>query len=86
MEQTVETLEEVSIRLGSIQDSLLPLASSEQGVAPTQSEERTEPTDLQSLLNQIEIIKRMLDQVELETDILEKRISTIENLRTRQSG
>lgn len=86
LEQTVETLEEVNTRLGNIQDTLLPLSNNVESALLNQTEKEAESADLQSLLNQIEIIARMLEQVELETDVLEKRISTIEDLKTRQSG
>lgn len=83
LEHAVETLEEVRTRLGSIQDTLLPLSYNVESALLSQSEKETESTNLQALLNQIEIVARMLEQVELETDVLEKRISTIENLKAR---
>ena len=86
LEQTVEALEEVHARLGHIQDTLFPLSENVESALLSHTEEEAESTNLQSLLNQIEIVARMLDQVELETDVLEKRISTIENLKARQSG
>jgi len=86
LEQTVEALEEVRNRLGDIQDTLLPLSADLESSLLNQTEKEAESTKLQSLLNQIEIVGRMLEQVELETDVLEKRISTIENLKARQSG
>ncbi|MFX0045980.1 MAG: hypothetical protein ACFE8Z_09040 [Candidatus Hermodarchaeota archaeon] len=86
LEQTVEALEEVGTRLGSIQDILLPLSDDVESIVLSEAEREAESTNLQSLLNQIEIVTRMLEQVELEADVLEKRISTIENLKARQSG
>ena len=86
LEQTVEAVEEVHTRLGDIQDTLLPLSENVENTLLSLTEEEAESTNLQSLLNQIEIVARMLEQVELETHVLEKRISTIENLKTRQSG
>jgi hypothetical protein len=86
LEQTIETLEEVGTRLGTIQDTLLPLSDDVERTLLDQTEKDAESTNLQSLLNQIEIVARMLEQVELEADVLEKRISTIESLKTRESG
>ncbi len=81
LEQTIQTLEEVRTRLGSIQDTILPLSEELEGALLSRSEKEAESTSLRSLLNQIEIVTRVLEQVELETDVLEKRISTIENLK-----
>ncbi|UCH05162.1 MAG: hypothetical protein JSW05_03080 [Candidatus Thorarchaeota archaeon] len=85
LEQTVEALEEVHIRLGDIQNTLLPLSENVESALLSHTEREAESTNLQFLLNQIEIVARMLEQVELETDVLEKRISTIENLKARRS-
>ena len=83
LEQTVSALEEVNARLNTIQDTLIPLSDNAERMLLNQTEKEAESTTLQSLLNHVEIIARLLEQVELETDVLEKRISTIERFKTR---
>jgi len=83
LNQTVAVLEEVNARLKTIQDTLIPLSDSAESMLYNQTEKEAESTSLQSLLNQIEIVARLLEQVELETGVLEKRISTIERFKTR---
>ncbi|MFQ5832165.1 MAG: hypothetical protein ACE5H4_05665 [Candidatus Thorarchaeota archaeon] len=82
MEDSIRAIEEVGERLDSIHDTLLSVAK-EHSKPVTESSEESEAASFQILINQIDALRKVLELVELETDLLEARLSSIESLRTR---
>ncbi len=82
MEDTIKAIEEVGKRLDSIHDTLLTVAE-EYSAPVTDSSKEDETASLQLLVNQIDALRKVLELVELETDLLEARLSSIESLQSR---
>lgn len=82
MEDTINAIEEVGKRLDTIHDTLLSVTE-EYSTPVTDPSEEDEAATFQLLVNQIDALRKVLELVELETDLLEARLSSIESLRTR---
>jgi hypothetical protein len=75
VEETLSVIEEIDARLQGVKDAL-SLASA--------AAERLDGLSIRDHFEAIEEIGRVIDEVEVEVDVLETRISTIESLKGHQ--
>jgi hypothetical protein len=75
LEETLSVIDEIDTRLRGVKETLSFTAA---------EAERIDGSSIRDLFDAIEEIGHVIDAAEVEVDVLETRISTIESLRIRQ--
>lgn len=75
LEETISIIEEIDARLRHIKDSLSQT---------TEEAARLDGKSIRDLFDTLERIGLVIDEAEVEVDVLETRISTIEDLKGRE--